>query len=189
MTARILPIVEGDGELNAVPLLLRNILYSNSIFGTEIMRAQKRGDIGKVRKNFERFLEAAQIEGAAIIWTFDCDDDCAKDVHAEFTERAKGVYCPNPIRFCFFVREYEALFLACIETLRGALPIGENIQDWRDPETIRNAKGTISGLMPKGISYSPTIDQARLTALLDFARLRATSRAFRHLEKSILELF
>ena len=78
-------------------------------------------------------------------------------------------------------REYEAWFLASIETLRGKAGILPEAVSHRDPESPRDAKGELEQRMPHGASYSPTIDQASLTAHLDLESAYRRCRSFRKL--------
>lgn len=184
---RLLPIVEGPGDLAAVPLLLRRLLHEkHQRYDVEIARPYRYGDVQKVSKNLDRFLLVAAKENAPILWTFDCDDGCALDWVKEFEKRIpKGLQVP--VRFAFFVREYECIFLAEKHCL-AQIGIRSNADIPEDPETVRGAKGAISRLMPPGTAYKETVHQERLTAHLDLDVAREKSRSVRHLESALLDL-
>ena len=78
-------------------------------------------------------------------------------------------------------REYEAWFLASIEALRGRAAILPDATSHPDPEAPRDAKGELERRMPRGASYSPTVDQAALTAHLDLESAYRRCRSFRKL--------
>ena len=51
--SRILPVVEGDGDVKAVPILVRRILHAHGLYGVDLLPAQKRGDLPKVKGVFD----------------------------------------------------------------------------------------------------------------------------------------
>jgi hypothetical protein len=62
---RLLPIVEGDGDMQAVPLLMRCVL--NEVLArtdVTVLSAQKRGEWPKVKRDFERVYRSARLETA-----------------------------------------------------------------------------------------------------------------------------
>ena len=78
-------------------------------------------------------------------------------------------------------REYEAWFLASIETLRGRAGILPSAASHPHPEMPRDAKGELERRMLSSASYSPTVDQAALTAHLDLENAYRRCRSFRKL--------
>jgi hypothetical protein len=86
------------------------------------------------------------------------------------------------------VKEFECLFLAERQAAAKVLTFSPDTAFPGQPETIRDAKGWLSKALPKGSSYKPTIHQGKITAHLNFEKLRATSADFRHLEKTLLHL-
>lgn len=189
---RILPIVEGEGDMEAVPVLLRRILEHHRQFDVHVLRPQRRGDLVKVRGNFERFFAAALHEEAAILWIVDYDVagcDCVANDRQSLLQRADQHRPGWPIEFAFMVQEFETLFLADKAACRSILP---RIPDARtfptNPESIRDAKGWLSQAMPKGFAYKPTVHQAKITNALNLDRLRTASPSFAHLERAVLRL-
>ena len=67
-------------------------------------------------------------------------------------------------------REYEAWFLASIESLRGQRGIRQDAQSHPAPEEPRGAKGQLEARLEQGRSYSETADQAALSATFDLAQ-------------------
>jgi hypothetical protein len=78
-------------------------------------------------------------------------------------------------------REYEAWLLAGVESLRGVAGIRGDAGPHPDPEAPRDAKGELEQRMSIGASYSPTVDQAALTAHLDLQNAYQRCRSFRKL--------
>ncbi len=189
---RILPIVEGDGDLAAVPELIRRIAHDHEVFDLQIIRPHKRGDLPKVRARFADYLNTALLEQAPILWVLDYDCETCSDVTrdtADLRTRAVNLNAGNNIEFVFMVQEYETLFLADHETTKAVFPdIPVDLSFPDDPERIRDAKGWISQARPKGSAYKPTTHQARLSSQVDLHRLRARSPSFVRFEDAVLRL-
>lgn len=183
---RLLPIVEGPGDIEAVPILIRSVLHFHGLYDVDVLRPYRFGDVHKVARNYERYVRTAEKEKAAILWAIDCDDGCPVQWVKHFEQELPGGITV-PVRFAFFCREYECIFLAERECLRH-LAIPEKAELPTDPESVRGAKEFISSLMPRGSAYKETVHQARLTARLDLGVARKNSRTFRHLEKTLLDL-
>ncbi len=189
---RLLPIVEGDGDLAAVPELARRVLAEHELHDVSICRPHKRGDLPKVLSRFEDFFNTALLEEARILWVldYDCDqcNDQSRDV-ARLIERARSLDARQPIEFVFMVQEFETLFLADPQTTRLVFDdIPADLEFPRDPERIRDAKGWLSKARPKGSAYKPTQHQQRLTSRLDIAHLRRSSPSFQRFENALLSL-
>lgn len=188
---RILPIVEGDGDLKAVPILLRNLLALHGLHETQILPPHKRGELPKVASGFDNYFRMALKENAAILLVldFDCEYcDCPYQEAAKLYERAQSIRNNWPFKIAFLVKEFESLFLTEIQAAKNVLALPSNTVFPEEPRTIRDAKGWLSKVLPKGSSYKPTVHQAKITARLEFERLRETSPDFRHLENSLLHL-
>jgi hypothetical protein len=78
-------------------------------------------------------------------------------------------------------REYEAWLLGSITSLRGKGSIVPDAMEHPDPEAPRDAKGELEQRMSWNASYSPTVDQAALTAHLDLPSVYRSCRSFRKL--------
>lgn len=188
---RILPIVEGDGDLKAVPVLLRNLLNQHGFYGVQILSPHKRGELPKVAANFDNYFRMALKENAAVLWIldFDCEFcDCPYKEADKLYSRAHAIRSDWPFKIAFVVREFESLFLAERQAAINILNLPPATRFPEDPEALRDAKGWLSSALPKGVSYKPTTHQAKITAHLDLETLRGASANFRHLEKSLLYL-
>ncbi|MFN0315677.1 MAG: DUF4276 family protein [Burkholderiales bacterium] len=189
--SRLLPIVEGYGDLHAVPLLVRRVLRDHQIHTVQILRPHRRGDLPKVLSNFENYFRMAIKETAAILWVldFDCQScDCPKVEADGLYDRAAKISPNWPFRVAFMIKEYETLFLTDATSTRLLLNIRDSTSFPGNPETVRDAKGWLSQAMPRGFAYKPTIHQSKLTFKLNLSRLREASPSFRHFEKAILSL-
>ena len=129
-------------------------------------------------------LALLQDECRAILILFDGDDDCpmklAPMVEAWARDEAGRVPCAVVIAH----REYEAWFIAAIESLRGRRGILGDALSHPDPEAPRDAKGKLEERMEAGLSYSETLDQAALTALFDMASAYRACRSFRRMVRA-----
>ena len=189
---KLLPIVEGEGDLAAVPALVRHVLAAHERFDVELLPAQRRGEWPKVKRQFDRYFQAAALERAPVLWILDFDcDECVSvnDERSWAAERAR-VHDPGiPFDICFMVKEFETLFLADEHTTRAAFPdIPADLPFPMDPEAIRDAKGWLSWARPKGAAYKPTMHQAKLASQVDIKALRERSPSFIRFEQSLLGL-
>ena len=194
MTFRWVPVVEGGGEVDALPVLLRRVA---TWLAPELHVAVQR----PIRTPRDRFLNreeerkkvlgyaalscsVAREDAARILVLLDADDDCPAErgpaLQAE-CERIVGERAS--VSVVLANREYEAWFLASCETLQGVrhFDLKRLRQHWneKDPDTPRNAKGMID--KATGNRYGEVADQAALSARIDPIRAAQTSRSFRKL--------
>lgn len=168
-------IVEGDGEVRALPVLIRRLRplwqVPNPIRlprTKAIDRAtdQPRPDV------LARYLAIARARvqehggRGAVLLLNDSDDSCAATLGPRLRQQAESSLAGLRCQAVLACREFEAWFLAA------------GIVDWTgDPESPRDAKGIVARALGY---YSPTADQARLAASMDLDRA-AGARSFRHL--------
>lgn len=189
---KVLAIVEGDGDVQAVPVLLRRILQRHELFNVQVLPPHKRGELPKVKANFERFLKAAALEGVPIlcILDFDCAE-CIDVLQDEQLLRAEAEeLLPHlPFDVCLIVKEFESLFLWDEAAARQVLPqIAQGTAFPTNPEGIRPAKEWLSKVQPSGSAYKPMVHQAKLAAAVDLDLLHEKSPSFQRLEKALLSL-
>jgi hypothetical protein len=189
---RLLPIVEGDGDMAAVPELVRRIAHAHQRFDVGVNRPHKRGDLPKVLGRFDDYLRTALLEGAPVLWVLDYDcaqcTNAAKHKH-DLERRASKVAGSTPVEFVFMVKEFETLFLADEATTRKAFPdIPAATAFPGNPEAVRDAKGWLSSARPKGLAYKATSHQMKLAAQVNLGTLRTKSKSFVRFEESVLKL-
>jgi hypothetical protein len=180
----IQPIVEGQGDEAAVPLLLRRLRDEAEAWGLEVGRPVRKRRTQLVKKDSlqEAVRVAALREGcAAILVVFDADDDCPRELAPTLEKWAQEAAGEKPCAVVMANREYEAWFLASMEALQGRARIVPTATSHPNPESPRDAKSELERQMPYGASYSPTVDQAVLTAHLDMASAYRRCRSFRKL--------
>lgn len=169
---RIATIVEGHGEVEAVPVLLRRL--AKRLSPDFVVDAPRPIRIGrqKILKpgELERAIGlAARLAGTdgCILILLDADDDCPAERGPELLRRARGERTDCDIRVVLAKAEYEAWFLAACDSIAGRRGIAESAVPPPEPESIRDAKGWLSTHMPGDQSYSPRLDQPALTAVFD----------------------
>lgn len=179
MTASIYPIVEGHGEVVAVPVLLRRI--ASELFerhDVEICKPHRlqRGKIVAVTQDLQRAVQLARLKVAGadngiILVLLDADDDCPADLATALLEKIRQ---PG-LRMSVVVakREFEAWFLAGARSLRRHPRVLDVAEAPDDPESIRGAKEYLKGKILRKPVYSETVDQPSLAACLDLSEARA----------------
>ena len=187
----IQPIVEGQGDEAAVPLLLRRLRDEAKAWGLEIGRPHRRRRTQLVKKDpLQSAVRVAALreDCAGILVLFDADDDCPAELAPTLEQWAREAAGALPCAVVMANREYEAWFLASMEALRGRAGIPPEAVSHPQPEAPRDAKGELERHMPGGASYSPTVDQAGFTAHLDLASTYRRCRSFRKLVSAFGEL-
>lgn len=189
---KLYPIVEGHGEVTAVPVLLRRFLHDHAHcfdvnVGTPIRRTQsqfrREADVHAAVK-----IALSQPQCVAVLLLFDGEDDCPAELAGRVRTWARAVAGQIPCEVVIAYREYETWFLAAMESLRGHCRIGNEASAPANPESKRNAKGAIEDFMPSGASYAETIHQQKLSATFDLALAHQRNRSFRKLTKAIGDL-
>jgi hypothetical protein len=84
--------------------------------------------------------------------------------------------------------EFEAWFLAAIESLRGCRGVRIDAQPPEAPEAIRGAKERLQSLMSFGRHYSETVDQAALAATMDLDLAARRSPSFERFRRRVAAL-
>jgi hypothetical protein len=186
----IVPIVEGDGDVQAVPSLIRKVLQHNEYWHWQVAPAKKAGGLNSLRPRLSDFLRYAQLEpgvGATLV-LLDLDDGCAYREAQSLAINIRNFNLPHPVAVVFACREYEAWFLASLSTIAGQYDLPEGLLYEGDVEARRGAKEWLSKQMPSGRIYKETIHQVSMTQQIDLELARQNSRSFRRLCHAIEEL-
>ena len=188
---KVYPIVEGHGEVQATPVLLRRLLAAadcrNIGVGRPIRRTQSQL---RSKEGIQAGVSLAllQPECAAVVILFDGEDDCPKQLAARVRIWALEVSQGTPCDVVIAYREYETWFLAALESLRGQYGIPKNAAAPANAESKRNAKGTLEEFMPLERAYSETGDQPSMSAVFDMSLAYRRNRSFRKLVKAVGDL-
>ena len=175
----IVPIVEGPGDKEAAPVLLRRVLYERSgRFDVAVLRAKSANGKSNLIARLEDFLAYARTTAgcAAILVLLDADEDCPKELGHKLARRVEAVDLGVPAAVVCANRKYENWFLTSDPSFHG------------DVETYGDAKGWLTRGMPRGLAYKETSDQPKLSASMNLETAFDASRSFRRLCDALSEL-
>jgi len=184
-------IVEGHGDVKALPVLLRRLgpwLSPQYALSVQTPIRIHRDRFLKRDEEFRKHvLLAASKSGSdgLILILLDADDDCPAKLGSRTLERARAVAPRHPISVVVANREFEAWFIAAARSLEGKRKFSSPEVLPPNPDTIRNAKGWIGKHMPSGRNYREIADQPAFAATYDLETARNHSRSFRKLCKEL----
>lgn len=190
---RIAAIVEGDGEVEAVAVLLRRHAevagWAGRVSVPTVIRqpATKLLQRGELERTVE--LAARKLGGpGGILVLLDSDDACPAILGPELLARVRLARPDLPTTLVLAHREYEAWFLGAAASLAGKrnLPIG--LQPPSAPETIRGCKEWLSDQMPRGAAYDESDDQSALTAIFDLNAAKSACPSFDKCHREVMTL-
>ncbi|MBI2899101.1 MAG: DUF4276 family protein [Planctomycetes bacterium] len=176
MTVSIGCIVEGHGETEAVPILLRRIATERrqpvAIQIAAVLRIRRNRLLkeGELERSVELAARKSGADGRIFI-LLDADDDCPAELGPALLARARKVRADRDIGVVLAKREYESWFLAASDSLRGHRGLPSDLAPPPDPEAIRGAKEWLSRCMTVG-TYVETLDQPALSAAFDITQAR-----------------
>lgn len=179
-------IVEGDGEVAALPVLLRRLAQwrspSRPVNVLPPIRVYKDRFLNRPEE-FSRHLKLAAAKCGDAGWIlvlFDADDDCPAQKGLAVLAQAQTIIPHRRVVVVLANREYEAWFIAAAESLNGCRGFQSQATDAQvAPEIPRNAKGWVRERMPAG--YGETTDQPAFSARFDLDMAHQRSRSFRKL--------
>lgn len=183
---KVASIVEGDGEVAALPILLRRLgeWRTPESFVQPLPPIRVRRDRFLNRdEEFNRYLQLAAAkceEEGWILVVLDADDDCPAELGADILARAQACVPHRRISIVLANREYEAWFIAAAQSLHGHRGFNFDPMAGIDPETPRDAKGWMKARMAGG-AYGETTDQPAFSARMDLQAAYDGSRSFRKL--------
>jgi hypothetical protein len=182
---KIAAIVEGDGEVRAVPILLQNWFRFRRFHNFEPAQLTVKAHLGSLlcdydpgkQRGIEYYVDLAMRGGPdAILIIFDADDACKErrrvlpyvPLGPDILARAKRHVAHVPVGVVVANMEYEAWFLASYRRLKnvGLFPKDTKFREGFNVETLRDCKGEVSQII--GRKYSETADQKSLTAEIGF---------------------
>lgn len=180
-------IVEGDGEVAALPILLRRLgqWCTPDVVARVLPPARVYKDRFLNRpEEFSRHMQLAAAKCGETGWILillDADDDCPAAKGNEILVRARAVVPHRRVGVVLANREYEAWFIAAASSLHGSRNFRCTPADGQiNAEIPRNAKGWISTRMRDG-AYGEITDQPAFSAMIDLQLAFDRSRSFRKL--------
>lgn len=174
--ARIVAVVEGQGEVAALPILLRRIAGSLGVY-VDIpnpirVRRNRIVKPGEMERAVELAARRAGRDGCILI-LLDADQDCPAELAPELLQRATDARSDRRISVVLAKSEFEAWFVAAVDSVAGKQGVDETASAPAMPESISDAKAWLTARMSRGRSYRSTRDQPALAAAFDLEAARA----------------
>lgn len=189
----IATVVEGQGEVAAVPVLLRRMaaLIDPEVW-LELPRPYRVGRGALLAPHgLERAIAAVAEQGGSdsrMLVLLDADDDCPAALGPQLLQRIQATRPDRPGSVVLATREFEAWFLASAPSLSGVRGLAMGLPLPPDPEQPRDGKGWLSAHRVDGRSYKPASDQAALAATFDLELARKNSPSFDKLWRDLERL-
>lgn len=168
-------IVEGHGEVQAVPILLRRIAATfdpRLVLRVNPPLRVKRDRFIRDTLEFTRYVELAarkaQPHGGVFI-LLDAEDNCPAILGPDLLQRAQAIRSDIPFAVVLAKHEYESWFLAAARSLRGIGGLPLDLDPPADPEGRSGAKEWLEGRLTAG-RYIGQKHQPELTEVFDFAQ-------------------
>lgn len=187
---RVAAIVEGDGEVAAVPILLRRLWSALGGDYIDILRPpirRKRSEFEKqdqlekavgLAVNKLKYAQPSDDPGLVLI-LFDRDPSTAPPcaLGPQVLRSAVAQFAHADISCVVANVEYETWFAACPESLSKYLELQPDEAAPLDPETRRFGKKWVEQRF-RGAKYSATQDQPAMTDAMDLTVARQRSPSF-----------
>nr|VFJ93615.1 MAG: protein of unknown function (DUF4276) [Candidatus Kentron sp. H]VFJ94053.1 MAG: protein of unknown function (DUF4276) [Candidatus Kentron sp. H]VFK01256.1 MAG: protein of unknown function (DUF4276) [Candidatus Kentron sp. H] len=180
-------IVEGHGEVKALPVLLRRMgpwlspqCQFSALHPIRVHRDRFLNNEGEFRHTL-RLAANKSGDNGWILVLLDADDDCPAKLGPQTLERAKAIVPHRRLSVVLANREFEAWFLAAAYSLDGKRGFSCSEEPVFDPDTLRNAKGWIGEHMSSDRKYREITDQPAFAAMFDLEAAHTRSRSFRKL--------
>lgn len=184
----IASMVEGDGEVAALPVLLRRLgeWHTPAVASRILPPIRVRRDRFLNRdEEFRRHLLLAAAKCGDTGWILillDADDNCPTQLGAQILAQAQAYVPHRRVSVVLAMREFEAWFIAAAPSLDGqrgfTFAAGTVVQ----AESVRNAKGWMEARLAGG-AYRETTEHPAFTARMDLEQALSGSRSFRKLCK------
>lgn len=168
----IASIVEGHGDVDALPILLRRINSSLVVARPIRVKRQRIVDPDELRR-YALIAEANIVQRGgrgSVLLLLDADQDCAATLGPVLRRHISEALPHRTCACSLAVRDYESWLVA---------------GDALAPTNPDESRGGKAWLAQRHGHYSETADQPRLTARLDIPRVEAASRSFRHLVAAV----
>lgn len=180
----IASVVEGEGEISALPVLLRRLMYEAEIWDADIQppflvdrgRLVRPGGLEAAVEAQARRVPADHPGGILVV--IDADDDCPASLGPSLLARAEATRPDRRTAVVLANREFEAWFLASAPSLGGRAGLDEHLEVPANSETLRDCKGWLTHHRRDGVRYRPRVDQPALTQDMDLGLARANSSSF-----------
>ncbi len=195
----IVPIVEGPGDAEAIPVLLRKVLAYLNKSHIHVATPKNAHGCSNIERpgGLEKFVEHAfrtkECGGVLLVLDTDGDVRCPKTLAPALASRIRKYGARKPVAIVFAKNEYEVWFIASVESIagkpiKGNAGIAQGVTAPTSCESVRNPKAWIEKNFSNKQKYKETLHQAPLSALVDPATAAPRSRSFRRLIHAVEEL-
>lgn len=181
---RVSCIVEGHGEVAAVPVLLRRLAVWRSPQAYIDVQTPIRVHRDRFLNRDDEFSRHLQLAAGKcgddgwILILLDADDDCPAKRGPEILARARQVSPHRSISVVLANREFEAWFIGAAQSLDGHRGLKVSEADLTiDAEQPRDAKGWLRLRMDGG-TYGETTDQPAYAAVMNLEQALDRCRSF-----------
>src|SRR5262245_29256782 len=162
MEFRLACIVEGHGETEAVPVLVRRLAELVAPGVTIRISPPLRIPRSKLvqQGELERAVELAARQAGpdgGVLLLLDSDDDCPAELGPALLARMRAVRADLRSSVVLACREFESWFVAAAESLRGRRGLAADLASPAEPEAIRGAKEWLSARMAGDGRYVETL--------------------------------
>ena len=196
MNHHIVSIVEGAGDVGAVPILLRKILSErHNRYDIQVGQPKNGGGRPGLMNRLEKFIEhSLRTPGcSAILVLVDADTTCPVELARTLTKNC-AERSPNvPVAVVCANRAYENWFLASIGSVKaqpgeskGIINAGADFEG--NPDEVPDAKRQLRAWMLQGTRYRESEHQAPLSERINIETAARVSRSFRRLCDAVAEL-
>lgn len=176
----IAPIVEGQGEELALRVLVQCLLGERFAGAPHVAvdrphrvprgRMLKPEHLGRVVELHQR--RVCQEGAGGVLVLLDLDDDDLADVR----ERVHAAGGRGDLQVVVAVKEFEAWFLADVESLRAHRSVRVTAESHPNPEGVRGAKEALSDRML--VPYKETLHQPAFCSLIDLDLVERRCQSF-----------
>jgi len=185
--------VEGDGEVESVPVLFRRFAdlagWGGRVRVAPVIRqpASKLIQTGQLERHVT--LAARKLGGPGGIFVLlDCEDDCPATLGPTLLARVRQARNDLPTTVVLAHREFEAWFLSSAQSIAGKRHLPVHLPSHARPETVRGCKEWLSEHMARNHGYDEVNDQPALTQVFDFDRARNSCPSFEKCHREALLL-
>jgi len=184
-------VVEGHGEVESLPILIRRILAEvDPTTSVKIPPPIRKSRDSLIRPNeLERAVELAarriDRKGAVVV-VLDSDGDAPCQLGPQLLNRAQQAIS-LPVSVVLAHCEWEAWYVASAPSLAGYRGLKSPLASPTNPESIRGSKEWLSRNMTSNRQYSPVIDQPAFAATFELHAARSAP-SFDKLYRDILSL-
>ena len=188
-------IVEGPGDKDAVPALLRRILWERlsryDIATAKAISANGKSNLIKKLKSFLRYAILKEFDGILVI--LDADRECPRKLATTLATEAAQFNLAVPVAVVCCKHEYETWFICNLtdtsgNEIRNKLALPSTLTSPKNVEAIRGPKEWLTQNMPITRAYKETTDQANLTHHIDLTLTHVQSRSFQRMCHAVEEL-